>query len=159
AIVAPGHGVGSNASRPRVSSAHHPASTAVLSSGPAGTEIMKSRRSLAVLTSTMVIALFLVAPATPTRGADTPRPGGILLAPIAADAPSLDPHQEETFATLHLVAPCYSTLLQIDPYNYPKVIGDVATEWKIAADGLTYTFKLRQGIRFHDGSPLTSADV
>src|SRR5262245_6120582 len=93
------------------------------------------------------------------RAADTPRRGGVLLAAIAADAPSLDPHQEETFATLQLVAPCYSTLLQIDPYNYPKVIGDVATEWKIAADGLTYTFKLRQGLRFHDGSPLTAADV
>src|SRR6266480_1706660 len=95
----------------------------------------------------------------PARAADTPRRGGVLLAAIAADAPSLDPHQEETFATLELVAPCYSTLLQIDPYQYPRVIGDVATEWKIAADGLTYTFKLRQGIRFHDGSPLTAADV
>lgn len=72
---------------------------------------------------------------------------------------SRDPHQEETFATLELVAPCYSTLLQIDPLRYPRIIGDVATEWKIGADGLTYTFKLRQGIRFHDGSALTSADV
>jgi ABC-type dipeptide transport system, periplasmic component len=35
----------------------------------------------------------------------------------------------------------------------------VATDWKIAADGLTYTFKLRPGIHFHDGSTLTSADV
>jgi peptide/nickel transport system substrate-binding protein len=35
----------------------------------------------------------------------------------------------------------------------------VATEWKIAPDGLTYTFKIRQGIRFHDGSQLTAADV
>src|SRR5499426_566363 len=101
----------------------------------------------------------LVAAAPLARAADTPRRGGVLLAAIAADAPSLDPHQEETFATLHLVAPCYSTLLQIDPYHYPKIIGDVATEWKIAPDGLTYTFKLHQGIRFHDGSPLTSADV
>src|SRR5207245_8731855 len=101
----------------------------------------------------------LLAAAPAARAAETPRRGGVLLAAIAADAPSLDPHQEETFATLQLVAPCYSTLLQIDPYQYPKVIGDVATEWKIAADGLTYTFKLRQGIRFHDGSPLTVADV
>jgi len=54
----------------------------------------------------------------------------LLLAAIAADAPSLDPHQEETFATLQLVAPCYSTLLQIDLYNYPKIIGDVATGWR-----------------------------
>jgi peptide/nickel transport system substrate-binding protein len=35
----------------------------------------------------------------------------------------------------------------------------VAGEWKISADGLTYTFKLHPGIRFHDGSPLTAADV
>ena len=38
-------------------------------------------------------------------------------------------------------------------------MGDVATEWKIAPDGLTYTFKIRSGIHFHDGSPLTTADV
>jgi peptide/nickel transport system substrate-binding protein len=88
-----------------------------------------------------------------------PRRGGVLLAVIGSDAPSLDPHQESTFANLQMVAPLYSTLLQIDPYNYPKVIGDVATEWKISPDGLTYTFKLRQDIKFHDGSPLTSADV
>src|SRR5262249_12401187 len=121
-------------------------------------EIMKSHRTLVAFMAAVSIAV-LLAPASPARAAETPRRGGVLLAAIAADAPSLDPHQEETFATLQLVAPCYSTLLQVDPYNYPKVIGDAATEWKIAADGLTYTFKLRQGIRFHDGSPLTAADV
>src|SRR5574341_2396580 len=64
-----------------------------------------------------------------------------------------------TFVALELVAPLYSTLLQFDPYNYQKIIGDLATEWKIAPDALTYTFKIHQGIRFHDGSPLTAADV
>jgi len=93
------------------------------------------------------------------RAADTPRRGGVLLAVIGADPPSLDPHQESTFANIQLVAPLYSTLLQIDPYGYPKVVGDVATEWKISPDGLTYTFKVRPGIKFHDGSPLTAADV
>src|SRR6266480_3785695 len=76
-----------------------------------------------------------------------------------ADLPSLDPHQESTFANIQLVAPLYSTLLQIDPYSYPTIIGDVATEWTISPDGLTYAFKIRQGVRFHDGSPLTAADV
>ncbi len=120
--------------------------------------MMRSRRPLVVFAVAVSIAV-LVASVPPAGAADTPRRGGVLLAVIAADAPSLDPHQEETFATLELVAPCYSTLLQIDPLHYPRIIGDVATEWKIAADGLTYTFKLRQGIRFHDGSALTSADV
>jgi peptide/nickel transport system substrate-binding protein len=120
---------------------------------------MKRHRALVVCTAAVSIAVLLLALAPAARAAESPRRGGVLLAAIAADAPSLDPHQEQTFATIELVAPCYSTLLQIDPYNYPKVIGDVATEWKIAADGLTYTFKLRQGIRFHDGSPLTASDV
>jgi peptide/nickel transport system substrate-binding protein len=93
------------------------------------------------------------------QASGTPRRGGVLLAAIAADAPSLDPHQEQTFATMQMVAPLYSTLIQIDPLSYPKIIGDVASEWKITPDGLTYTFKLRQGIRFHDGSTLTASDV
>ena len=109
---------------------------------------------LAVLVGSVSLAASGPAPAT-----ETPRRGGVLLAVIGADPPTLDPHQEGTFATLQVVAPLYSTLLQIDPYSYPKIIGDVATDWKIAADGLTYTFKLRPGIRFHDGSPLTAADV
>src|SRR5262245_44716658 len=109
---------------------------------------------VACLIGVVVIASPGVAPAT-----ESPRHGGVLLAVIGADPPSLDPHQENTFATMELVAPLYSTLLQIDPYNYPKIIGDVATEWKIAPDGLTYTFKIRHDIKFHDGSVLTSADV
>jgi len=119
---------------------------------------MRRHRALIAFIAALGLAVpIAVVPAA--RAADAPRRGGILLAAVAADAPSLDPHQEETFATLHLVAPCYSTLLQIDPYHYPRVVGDVATDWKIAPDGLTYAFKLREGVRFHDGSPLSAADV
>src|SRR4029453_15564011 len=92
------------------------------------------------------------------QASETPRRGGVLLAAIAADAPSLDPHQEQTFATMQMVAPLYSTLIQIDPQSSPKIIGDAASEWKIAPDGLAYTFKLRPGIRFHDGTTMTAAD-
>src|SRR5947208_13824325 len=99
-----------------------------------------------------LVALLATVPSA-VQAADTPRRGGVLLAVIGADPPSLDPHQESTFANLQLVAPLYSTLLQIDPYEYPKIVGDVATEWKVSGDGLSYTFKIRPGIRFHDGSP------
>ena len=109
---------------------------------------------VAVLTGALVAPAVKAAPA-----AETPRRGGVLLAVIGADPPSLDPHQESTFANIELVAPLYSTLLQLDPYHYPKIIGDLATDWKISPDGLTYTFKLHTGVKFHDGSPLTSADV
>src|SRR5437016_6343928 len=107
---------------------------------------------------TLAVMVALAIPAA-VQAAETPRRGGILLAAIGADAPSLDPHQESTFATLQMVAPLYSTLIQIDPLSYPKIIGDAASEWKIAPDGLMYTFKIRQGIKFHDGSSLTAVDV
>jgi peptide/nickel transport system substrate-binding protein len=121
---------------------------------------IRPRRTLRTFAALTLLAVSLVI-AIPgeAQAAETPRRGGVLLAVIGADPPSLDPHQESTFATIQLVAPLYSTLLQIDPYAYPKIIGDAATEWKIAPDGLTYTFKIRQGIKFHDGSPLTAADV
>jgi peptide/nickel transport system substrate-binding protein len=112
-----------------------------------------------LLTVAALAVLVALATSVAVQAAETPRRGGILLAVIGADPPSLDPHQESTFATLQLVAPLYSTLLQTDPYAYPKIIGDAASEWKISPDALTYTFKIRQGIKFHDGSPLTAADV
>jgi peptide/nickel transport system substrate-binding protein len=114
---------------------------------------------LSALTLVVIVGSLVFGVVGPVAAAETPRRGGVLLAAIGADAPSLDPHQETTFATIEMVAPLYSTLLQIDPYNYPKIIGDLATEWKISPDGLTYTFKIHRGVRFHDGSPLTAADV
>jgi peptide/nickel transport system substrate-binding protein len=117
------------------------------------------RHPAALVCAAVVLSVLLLGTLAGGAPVETPRRGGVLLAIIGADAPSLDPHQESTFATLQMVAPLYSTLLQIDPYAYPKIIGDAATDWRIAPDGLTYTFKIRPGIRFHDGSPLTAADV
>ncbi|HEV8438330.1 MAG TPA: ABC transporter substrate-binding protein [Methylomirabilota bacterium] len=121
--------------------------------------IRRHRTLFTVVALAVLVGSLVVATSAAVQAAESPRRGGVLLAAIGADAPSLDIHQESTFAALQPVAPLYSTLLQIDPYNYPNVIGDAASEWKISPDGLTYTFKIRPGIRFHDGSPLTAADV
>ena len=86
---------------------------------------MTQSRRRSVRTFVLLVLLSLAAPAD-VVAQETPRRGGVLLAVIGADAPSLDPHQESTFANLQIVAPLYSTLLQIDPYHYPKVVGDVA---------------------------------
>jgi peptide/nickel transport system substrate-binding protein len=90
---------------------------------------------------------------------EKPRSGGELVFAVAETPPSFDGHRETTFAMLHPIAPHYSTLLRFDPQNYPKIVGDVAESWTVSKDGLTYTFKIRKGIKFHDGSPLTAKDV
>jgi peptide/nickel transport system substrate-binding protein len=91
--------------------------------------------------------------------ADAPRQGGILRIALAADPPTLDMHQEQTFAVAQPMGPIYNLLIDFDPHNYPEIIGDLAKSWTVSEDDLTYTFTLYEGVTFHDGSPLTSADV
>ncbi len=96
--------------------------------------------------------------------AQTPKRGGTLTYMIPADAPpSFDGHREGTFATLHATAPFYSVLIRINPDNPASTtdfVCDLCTEMPTPTDeDTTYTFKLRDGVKFHDGSPLTAADV
>jgi peptide/nickel transport system substrate-binding protein len=57
-----------------------------------------------------------------------------------------------------LILSVYEGLLKYAP-DSTKIVPSLATSYKISADGLTYTFALRQGVRFHDGTPLTAAAV
>lgn len=91
--------------------------------------------------------------------ANAQKRGGELRFAVSAEPPNYDCHANSSFAFIHPVRPHYNTLLKFDPANYPKVVGDLAESWTISKDSLTYTFKLRRGVKFHDGSPFTSADV
>ena len=86
--------------------------------------------------------------------------GGILNFAIVAEPPSYDCHANTTFGVLHPVAPHYSTLIKYTgDWQSMRIEPDVAESWSSTPDGLTFTFKLRQDVKFHDGSPMTSADV
>src|SRR5262245_26166550 len=91
--------------------------------------------------------------------AQTPKRGGTLQFAISAETPHYDAHGSDTFATLHFAAPFYSTLLRFNLSKFPEVEGDLADSWTVAPDLMTYTFKLHPGVKFHDGTTLTSADV
>jgi peptide/nickel transport system substrate-binding protein len=100
----------------------------------------------------------------PASANDVPKRGGILRYMIPADGPpSLDGHRETTFATMHAVAPFYSVLIRVNPDNPASTtdfVCDLCTEMPKPTDnGLKYTFKIRDGVKFHDGSPLTARDV
>ena len=90
---------------------------------------------------------------------EKPQYGGTLAMALAYTPPSFDPHRETTIGTVQPTAPHYSLLLKIDPDHYPKVIGDLAESWTISQDQKTYTFKIRKGVKFHDGSALTAKDI
>src|SRR5215831_12435487 len=109
----------------------------------------------------LVVAIVAAALATPTAAQDKPRYGGELLFAVPSEPPSYDAHREETFGVIHPLAPHYNTLLRPDP-NDPKaakIVGDLAESWTISKDGRTYTLKLRRGVKFHDGSEMTSRDA
>ena len=90
-----------------------------------------------------------------------PRAGGELIFVVPAEPPSYDAHREETFALIHPAAPHYNTLLRVDPLDPTgtRVVGDLATSWTVSSDKRTYILQLRHGVKFHDGSEMTSRDV
>ncbi len=109
----------------------------------------------------LILPLVLALAALPATAQEKPRYGGELVFVVPSQPPSYDAHQEETFGVIHPVAPHYNTLLRVDPFDRTgtKPVGDLAESWTIAKDGLVYTFKLRRGVKFHDGSGMTSKDV
>jgi peptide/nickel transport system substrate-binding protein len=111
----------------------------------------------ASLFSSALAVLAMVASASAM--AQTPKKGGNFTFAVSAEPPNYDCHANSSFAFIHPVRPHYSTLLEFDMPNYPKIVGDLATSWTVSKDGLTYTFKLRNNVKFHDGSALTSADI
>ena len=98
-----------------------------------------------------------------TATADTPEAGGTLNFVVAGEAPSKDGHREQTYALIHPYAPFYSLLIRVNPENPQSsdfvcdlCVGDVPEPTN---GGKTYTFKIHEGVSFHDGTPMTSQDI
>jgi len=83
--------------------------------------------------------------------------GGTLTVAIVGEPPTLDEHQNTTGVTLETTSPIYETLMAYDPSYQPQPM--LAESMTASEDGLTWTIKLRQGVPFHNGETMTSADV
>ncbi|MGI8949734.1 MAG: ABC transporter substrate-binding protein [Ornithinimicrobium sp.] len=83
--------------------------------------------------------------------------GGQLVAAIAAEPDQLDPHKTTAYASFQVLENVYDTLVQ--PDENLDMVPALAESWETSDDQLTWTFKLRDGVTFHNGDPLTAEDV
>ena len=121
---------------------------------------MTRRTAVAVNWAAFGLAIFAATALAAPSHAQAPKKGGILKFAVVSEPPTTDCHATGTFAMVHPVAPQYSTLLTFTgPFDKQKIEGDLAESWEVSKDGLTYTFKLHKGVKFHDGSDFSSADV
>jgi peptide/nickel transport system substrate-binding protein len=88
---------------------------------------------------------------------DKPVSGGTLIWGHSEKTQNLDIHQTGTASTLRVLANVHEPIVTITK-NF-KVIPNLAESFDVSEDGLTYTFHLRKGVKFQNGTELTSADV
>jgi len=116
---------------------------------------------------TFLTVLVLVCGLTmPAHAQDKPRAGGELIFVVAAEPPSFDAHQEETFAMLHPGAPQYSTLMRVEPQ-----VSQGVPHWRDVEDSQRpsgmhvpeflqhFGMKFAQGTRPFTGTPLSRSKV
>jgi len=109
---------------------------------------MRMLRALLVVIALTALALPLWAAAAPKT----------LVVGLVAEPTSMDPGQLTDINSMRVLANVYDTLLRFKPESFVLQPG-LAVAWKISQDGLTYTFTLRQGVRFHDGTAFNAAAV
>src|SRR4249919_2986858 len=106
----------------------------------------------ALLGLTLIAAsAFAAAPDPKARYGDT------MVIGITGDPGTLNGTTSSNFVEKIIASNVFSMLIRLDR-NF-KPVPDLAKAWTISDDGLTYTFKLNEGVKWHDGHPFSSADV
>lgn len=106
----------------------------------------------------IIIALGGLLTGCEAETATTAAPAPTLQYGLIADPATLDPHQTTSAEVGLVLRQVYDTLIYRHPTNLGFVPG-LALRWTTSADGLTYTFELRQGVTFHDNTPFNAQAV
>ena len=104
----------------------------------------------------LVGSLSLLFPGVLT-GAEAPKYGGRLVLAIRNDINGLNPFLRTTSTNVYVRQLVYESLLDFDKKG--KLVPSLADSWTISPDGKSYVFKLRNGVKFHDGKELGAEDV
>jgi peptide/nickel transport system substrate-binding protein len=106
----------------------------------------------------VVIAFTLILiPNGLTIAASAPSRGGTMVVGISTDPGTLNGAISGSFFDKIVASNVFSMLIRLD--RNMKPVPDLAKEWTVSQDGLTYTFHLVSGAKWHDGKPVTSEDV
>ena len=103
-------------------------------------------------------ALLCVGLAVPALADSQPKQGGAVTITFKDDLATLDPAIGYDWQNWSIIKSIFSGLMDYEP-GTTKLMPDLAESYTISDDGLTYTFKLRSGLKFHNGRAVTSADV
>jgi len=118
----------------------------------------KRRWGLTVGAAAAAVAALLIGAGAPEIRAATPK-DGLVIADFIDDVISLDPAEVFEFSAAEAQAQIYDRLVTYPVDDVAKLEGLVAESWSVSDDGLKVTFKIRPGITFHSGNPLTAEDV
>ena len=83
--------------------------------------------------------------------------GNVFRYPIKTSPTTFDPAMVQDGDTIDVLQQAFEGLVQWSPKN--TLVPCLAQKWDVSPDGLTYTFHLRPGVKFQDGSPVTASDV
>ncbi len=123
---------------------------------PTLTSRPKLALSRGALTTASMAALTLLC--APALLAATPK-DTLVIAAAFDDIISLDPAEAFEISAGELMGNAYDRLVRFDVADPSKLLGDVAKGWTVSADGKTYSFELKPGIRFASGNALSADDV
>ncbi|MBI2253425.1 MAG: ABC transporter substrate-binding protein [Proteobacteria bacterium] len=90
--------------------------------------------------------------------ASEPKQGGSMIVTFKDDLPTLDPAIGYDWKNWSVIKSVFDGLLDYKP-GTTEIVPDLAESFETSVDGLTYTFKLRHGVKFHNGREMTAADV
>ena len=110
----------------------------------------RPRLAIAVMT-TMLLASTSAFAATPANT--------LVMAKNIDDMISLDPAEAYELSGIEIDTNVYDRIMRFEAEDVTKLVGGVAESWSVSDDGKTFTFKLKPGLKFHSGNPVTAEDA